>query len=108
MLKFFGKTAGAMWIDERDKQVARLEASLADSFNVGGGVVAKLKKGASFTLEQDRINDEIWLPSSADINLSVRVLMVKGIDLNQSIRSYDYRKFSTEVKDAKVNPVDQL
>ena len=106
MLKFFGKTAGAMWIDEKDKQVARLEASLSDSFNVGGGVVAKLKKGASFTLEQERINDEIGLPSAADINLSVRVLMVKGIDLNQSIRSYDYRKFSTEVKDAKVNSVN--
>jgi hypothetical protein len=103
MLKFFGKTAGAMWIDEKDKQVARLEAFLADSFKIGGGVVAKLKKGATFTLEQERVNDEIWLPSVADINLSVRVFLVKGIDLNQVIRSYDYRKFSTEVKDAKVN-----
>ncbi|NOT47824.1 MAG: hypothetical protein HOP17_08750 [Acidobacteria bacterium] len=102
MLKFFGKTAGVMWIDEKDKQVARLEAYLFDSFNVGGGVLAKLKKGASFTLEQERLNDEIWLPSLADINLSVRVLLVKGIDVNQSIRSYDYRKFTTEVKDAKV------
>ena len=102
MLKFFGKTAGVMWIDEKDKQVARLEAYLADSYKVGGGVLAKLKKGASFTLEQERLNDEIWLPSLADINLSVRVLLVKGIDVNQSIRSYDYRKFATEVKDAKV------
>ncbi|HUS00040.1 MAG TPA: hypothetical protein VMZ26_18400 [Pyrinomonadaceae bacterium] len=107
MLKFFGKTAGAMWIDEKDKQVARLEAILFDSFNVGGGVLAKLKKGASFTLEQERVNDEIWLPSTADINLSVRVLLVKGIDLNQVIRSYDYRKFTTEVKDAKVDPLKQ-
>ncbi|HVF30150.1 MAG TPA: hypothetical protein VNA22_04235 [Pyrinomonadaceae bacterium] len=107
MLKFFGKTAGAMWIDEKDKQVARLEAFLADSFNVGGGLVAKLKKGATFTLEQERVNDEIWLPSVTDINLSVRVFLVKGIDLNQVIRSYDYRKFATEVKDAKVNPVNQ-
>ncbi len=102
MLKFFGKTAGVMWIDEKDKQVARLEAYLADSFNIGGGVLAKLKKGASFTLEQERLNDEIWLPSLADINLSVRVLLVKGIDVNQEIRSYDYRKFATEVKDARV------
>jgi hypothetical protein len=107
MLKFFGKTAGAMWIDEKDKQVARLEAVLFDSFNVGGGVLAKLKKGASFTLEQERVNDEIWLPSTADINLSVRVLLVKGIDLNQVIRSYDYRKFTTEVKDATVGPGKQ-
>jgi hypothetical protein len=108
MLKFFGKTAGAMWIDEKDKQVARLEAFLFDSFKIGGGVLAKLKKGASFTLEQERVNDEIWLPSTADINLSLRLLLVKGIDLNQVIRSYDYRKFSTEVKDAKVDPMKEL
>jgi hypothetical protein len=107
MLKFFGKTAGAMWIDEKDKQVARLEAFLFDSYKVGGGVLAKLKKGASFTLEQERVNDEIWLPSTADINLSVRLLLVKGIDLNQVIRSYDYRKFTTEVKGAKVDELPQ-
>lgn len=102
MLKFFGKTAGVMWIDEKDKQVARLEAFLADSFNVGGGLLAKLRKGASFTLEQERVNNEIWLPSVADINLSVRVLLVKGVNVNQMIRSYDYRKFATEVKDSAV------
>ncbi len=102
-LKFFGKTAGVMWIDEKDKQVARIEAVLADSFKIGGGVLAKLRKGASFTLEQERIGDEIWLPSVADINLSVRVLLVKGIEVNQIIKSYNYRKFETEVKDAKVD-----
>jgi len=105
MLKFFGKIAGVMWIDEQDKQVARIDAHLADSFNIGGGVLAKLKKGSSFTLDQDRINDEIWLPSVADINLSLRVLMVKGIDLNQVLRAYDYRKFTTEVKNAEVKDV---
>lgn len=102
ILKFFGKTAGVMWIDEQDKQVARLEAYLADSYNIGGGMLAKLRKGASFVLEQQRVNDEIWLPSVADINLSVRVLLVGGVDVNQRIESYDYRKFTTEVKDAKV------
>lgn len=108
ILKFFGKTAGVMWIDEQDKQVARLEAYLADSFKIGGGVLAKLRKGASFVLEQERVNDEIWLPSVADINLSVRVLLFKGINVNQRIESYDYRKFTTEVKDAKVGAaVDQ-
>ncbi len=104
MLKFFGKTAGVMWIDENDKQVARLEAYLADSFNVGGGVLAKLRKGATFTLEQERVNDEVWLPSAADINLSVRVLLFGGVNVNQIVRSYDYRKFATEVKDATVDP----
>ena len=102
MLKFFGKTAGVMWIDEKDKQVARLEASLFDSYKVGGGVLAKLQKGASFTLENERIGDEIWLPSRADINLSIKILLVKGLNINQVVRSYGYRKFETEVKDATV------
>ena len=68
-------------------------------------MLAKLQKGASFTLEKERVNDEIWLPSQADVNLSVRVLLVKGININQIVKSYDYRKFETEVKDAKVNDV---
>jgi hypothetical protein len=104
-LKFFGKTAGVMWIDAQDKQVARLEAVLFESFKIGGGILANLKKGASFVLEQERVNDEIWLPSSADINLSVKVLLVKGINVNQVIKSYNYQKFSTEVKGAKVNEI---
>jgi hypothetical protein len=104
ILKFFGKTAGVMWIDEKDKQVARLDAVLFDSYKVGGGILANLKKGASFTLEQERINDEIWLPSIADINLDLRVLLVKGFNVNQVIRSYNYKKFQTEVEDATVNP----
>jgi hypothetical protein len=104
-LKFFGKTAGVMWIDEQDKQVARLEAFLFDDFKIGGGFLANLKKGASFALEQERVNDEIWLPSVADINLSVKVLLVKGINVNQILKSYNYRKFKTEVKDSKVDEI---
>lgn len=105
MLRFFGKTAGVMWIDAKDKQVARIEAVLHESIKIGGGILAKLNKGASFTLEQDRINDEIWLPSQTDINGSVRVLLVKGMNINQQIKSYGYRKFATEVKEAKINEI---
>ncbi len=104
-LKFFGKTAGVIWIDEKDKQVARIEAVLFDNFKVGGGFLANLKKGASFALEQERVNDEIWLPSVADISLSVKVLLVKGFNVNQNIKSYNYRRFETEVKDSKVNEI---
>ena len=104
-LKFFGKGGGVKWIDASDKQVARLEAALFENFKIGGGLLANLKKGATFVLEQERVNDEIWLPSSADINLSVKVLLVKGINLNQVIKSFNYRKFSTEVKDSKIDEV---
>jgi len=105
MLKFFGKVGGVMWIDEKDKQVTRIEAMLFDSFKIGGGLLANLKKGATFTLEQERVNDEIWLPSLVDVNLSVKVLLVKGITINQVVKSYNYRKFNTEITDTKIDDV---
>ncbi|MBC7796994.1 MAG: hypothetical protein H7Z37_08985 [Pyrinomonadaceae bacterium] len=102
-LKFFGKTAGAIWIDESDRQVARIEAFLVDNLNIGGGILAKLNKGGAFTLEQNRIGDEIWLPSAIDVNLSVRVLLVKGITVNQNVKFSDYQKFKSEVKAGQVD-----
>ena len=107
MLKFFGKVGGVMWIDEQDRQVVRIEASLFDSFKIGGGLLANLKKGATFMMEQERVNDEIWLPSLVDVNMSVKVFLVKGIDLNQSVKYYNYRKFKTEVTDTKIDDVKQ-
>jgi hypothetical protein len=104
-LKFFGKIAGAMWIDAQDKQVARIESFLVEDFKVGGGMVANLRKGASFSLEQQRVNDEIWLPSIIDFNVSIKLFLIKGFNFNQVIKYGDYQKFNTEVKSSKVDEI---
>jgi len=105
ILKVFGKMGGVMWIDARDKQVARSEFVLFDNYKVGGGVLASINKGASFVLEQERVGEEIWLPSLEDINVSVRLLFIKGIKFNAVVKTYNYRKFATEVKDSKVDEI---
>ena len=96
--KFFGKTVGAVWVDAADRQVARLEARLVDSYKVAGGLLASLREGATFVLEKDRINDEIWLPTRADINLSVKVLMIKGITANTLIEFGNYKRFNVDAE----------
>jgi hypothetical protein len=99
--KIFAMCSGAVWVDVNDKQVVRLEASLTQS---AGNFLAKLKRGASFTLENERVNNEIWLPSLADINLSVKILFA-GISVNTLIKYGDYKRFDTEVKDGKVDEI---
>jgi hypothetical protein len=99
--KVFAMCSGAVWVDVNDKQVVRLEASLTQS---AGNFLAKLKRGASFTLENERVNNEIWLPSLADINLSVKILFA-GINVNSLIKYGDYKRFDTEVKDGKVDEI---
>lgn len=105
--KLFGKMAGAIWIDPIDKQVARVEARLVEAYKIGGGVLASLKVGANFTLEQERVNQEIWLPTRAEINLGVRVLLVKGININHTITYGDYKRFSVESEKEKLKDPSQ-
>lgn len=100
--KFFGKTAGAIWVDVNDKQVARVEARLVEAYKVAGGMLASLREGATFVLEQDRVNNEIWLPTRADINLTIKVLMVKGITANSVIEYGNYQRFNVEAEKEKL------
>jgi len=105
--KLFGKMAGALWIDPIDKQVARVEARLVEAYKIGGGMLASLKEGANFTVEQERVNQEIWLPTRAEINLGVRVLLVKGININQTITYGDYKRFSVDAEKEKLKDPSQ-
>ncbi len=97
------KLTGAVWIDAKEKQVARLEARLADSFRMGGGLVASLGKGSAVVLEQELVRGEVWLPSYAEINLSARVFLVAGMKFNKIQRFSNYQRFNVETK-SEVKP----
>ncbi|HEU4768959.1 MAG TPA: hypothetical protein VFS77_16355 [Pyrinomonadaceae bacterium] len=96
------KLVGVVWIDPVDKQIIRLEARLAESFKIGGGLVASLKSGAAFVIEQTRMAQGVWLPKFAHINLSLKVLLFGGGDYNQVVEWSDYKHFSGDVKDYKI------
>ena len=62
-------------MDDEARQVVRLEAHLSDTFKLGGGLLASLRKGASRVIEQARTNDEVWLPSYVEAHFSARMLL---------------------------------
>lgn len=97
--KLFALCNGAVWVDANSKQVVRLEAFLTQS---AGNFIGKVKRGASFSLENELVNEEIWLPSRADVNLSVKILFA-GININNLIKYGDYSKSKVEIKDATVD-----
>lgn len=97
------KLVGAMWIDPVDKQVIRLEARLAEGFKMAGGLLVSLKPGAALVMEQTRMLEGVWLPRLAQVNLSVKVLLFGGGDFNKTIEWSDYRHFSGDVKDYKLD-----
>lgn len=86
------KLAGTMWVDEQAREIARLEAHFAESVKIGGGLVASLSKGSNFVFEQQKINEEVWLPSYAEVHFSGRIVFVK-LKQNFVDRFTDYKKF---------------
>jgi hypothetical protein len=96
------KLIGVVWIDPVDKQVIRLEARLAEGFKMGGGLLVSLKPGAALVIEQTRMEQGVWLPRFAHINLSVKVLLFGGGDYNKTIEWSDYKHFAGDVKDYKI------
>lgn len=97
------KLVGAAWIDPIDKQVTRLEARLSESFKMGGGLVLSLRPGAGLVMEQTRMAEGVWLPRLAQLNLSARVFLFRGIDVNKTIEWSDYRHFQGDVNDYQLD-----
>jgi hypothetical protein len=94
--KVVQKLAGVVWVDEKAHDVARLEAYFVGDFKFAGGLLANLQKGTSFVFEQAFINNEVWLPTYEEAHVGVRVLLVKGIKVNEVTRYSDYKKFNVE------------
>lgn len=84
---------GTVWVDPQAEDVARLEARFDNSLRIGGGVLASLHKGSAFQFEQSRVNNEVWLPSYDEINLGLKVLLVRTFHVNVIDHYYGYQKF---------------
>jgi len=97
------KLSGVIWVDPAERQVARLEARLVDTFKVGGGLLASVKSGSAFVFEQTRLPEGIWLPRFAQINASARVLLFAGMSINQTEEYSDYKRFSTKAGEEKLD-----
>jgi len=89
------KLSGVMWVDEQAREIVRLEAHFAEGVKIGGGLVASLQKGSNFVFEQEKINDEVWLPSYAEVHFAGRIVFVK---LKQDFVDHysDYKKFRVD------------
>ncbi|MGB2642988.1 MAG: hypothetical protein WBG02_19775, partial [Candidatus Acidiferrum sp.] len=96
--------AGVIWIDEHAHEVARLEAYFVGDFRVAGGILANLQKGTSFVFEQSYFNNEVWLPTYEEAHVGVRVLLMKGFNVNATTRYSDYKRFNVQTLSTINNP----
>lgn len=90
--------AGTAWLDEQDKVLVKAQGHFINNFKVGAGLVVNIQKGTNFEMEQRKINDEVWLLSTAEGQGSFRFLLFAGFNGTVRIVDSDYRKFKATSK----------
>jgi hypothetical protein len=84
---------GTAWIDEQDRVLVKLEGHFLNAFKIGGGLVVNIQKGTSFSMEQTKVNDEVWLPALMEGRGEARALLLFKFDGSLRAVESDYRKF---------------
>jgi hypothetical protein len=85
--------AGTVWVDEQDRILVRAEGHFLNNFKIGGGLLVNIQKGTSFSMQQRKINDEVWLPSEIEGHGEARAFLF--FSFHGSVRAVEsgYRKF---------------
>ncbi len=84
---------GTVWVDEADRAIQHVEGRFLNDFKVGGGLVASVKKGTSFSLTQRKVNDEVWLPEEIDADGQARLFLLFHLNGRVRIHDGEYRRF---------------
>jgi|YelNatPaOPRAMG01_1025707.scaffolds.fasta_scaffold31879_2 hypothetical protein len=92
MTSIFPKMRGRIWISKTNYGWARMEAETLDTITFGA-FLARLHKGMRLSMEQEHVNNEVWLPKHICVEYSARVLLLKSTRGEAEITFSGFRKF---------------
>lgn len=80
-----------VWVDPASNQMARGEAHVIRDIPVGAGILGKVYRGSTFSLEQAEVAPGVWLPTRYEYDYSGRKFLFT-FEAHQVIDVSDYRR----------------
>jgi hypothetical protein len=88
---------GRMWIDAQSHRMVRIEGLVLQPVNFGWGILGKINQGGTIVLEQTNVAGDRWIYSRLDTHLTLHVLVVKTVAMNDRMTASDFRPLSKPV-----------
>jgi hypothetical protein len=103
--KYVAQLTGEIWIDAQDRIVTRLVGwpSLSADTNPLNPSVTPVERPPAVFVEMMRLPEGVWLPHVVRINGADYQRLFDGITTDSTSTFSNYIRFSTEIKDVKVN-----
>jgi hypothetical protein len=84
--------AGTMTIDQRQMRMKSLNGELTKDVEFGWGILGRLRKGGTFSIERAEIAPKVWQITATHVHISGRALLFKSIDQNEDELTSDYKR----------------
>ncbi len=103
----FSHIRGKLWIDKDDVRWTKAEAKVMETISIGW-ILARIGPGASMSLQQTRINDQMWMTSLISVNGDARVMLVKDRPIRETITDYGFKPVAAGKTTAAVTHISKL
>ena len=103
--KYIAQLSGEIWIDAQDHIVTRLVGWPAGEQDKIGSSNPSERPPAGY-VDMTRLKEGVWLPRMARINAADYPKLFDGLTADSTSTYTNYIRFSTEIKDVKINPPD--
>ena len=81
---------GKIWVDHASNQLVRGEANVLSDIYFGGGILGKLARGSSVSLDQAEIEPGLWEPAHYEYNFSGRKFLF-SFEQHQTVDASRYK-----------------
>jgi hypothetical protein len=84
--RIFHAMSGTLWVDARNKRLARLDGRVADNVDLAYGILGRLNKGGWFQLQRTQVSPTEWKTERLEIHLTGRALVKSFANQTSELR----------------------
>jgi hypothetical protein len=84
------RVEGRLWVDKQDFAWVKVDGEVTQTFSMGL-FVARVQRGAHIIFEETCVGDAVWVPKRLEVRASVRILLLRSLDLDRILTYSDYR-----------------
>ncbi len=88
----FAAMAGTMTIDTSQMRLRSLKGALTQDVDFGWGLLGKLRKGGTFSIERAEVAPRVWEIVATHVHINGRALLFKSIDQNEDEETTGYKR----------------
>ena len=88
---------GAMVVEPRELRLVRMDATLVEDVTLGWGLLARLRRGGRFTLEQSLLPDGDWVTRRMTLDFTGKAFLFKTIRIQQKQSITEFRPAPTNL-----------